>query len=105
MARLHPAHRVADQRRDVAQAELLLDVAAVDVDGLRAEVQRGGDVAGAFALADELEERQALKAKLGKGGMKKAKMEARAKCNKLPTQPERLKCKQDYIRGVASGRS
>ena len=45
---------MAHERRHVLQLELLLDVAAVHVDRLRAEVQLRRDVARALALAEQL---------------------------------------------------
>src|SRR5271157_5251541 len=53
--RLHPPDGMPYEGRRVLQLQLLLDVAAMDVDGLWAQVQLTGYVAGALSQADELE--------------------------------------------------
>src|SRR4051812_31361676 len=52
--RFHPAHGMADQRSDILQFQLFLNVTAVHIDGLGAEMKLFGDVARALALADQL---------------------------------------------------
>src|ERR1035437_3081959 len=54
--RVNPANRVVHQISRVLQLELLLDVGAVHLDGLDAQMQAFGDFAGAAPLPDELED-------------------------------------------------
>ena len=50
----HVGDGVADELHAAAEAELGLDVLAVDLHGLDAQVQLGGDVSDGQALADHL---------------------------------------------------
>ena len=52
---LDPLDGVAGEGWGVAELEFFFDVLAMDFDGLHAEVKLLSDLAGAFALADELE--------------------------------------------------
>ncbi len=48
-----PVEGVLDEFGRILQGQLLLDVFAVSLDGPNAEVQFGGDLAGAAAFADQ----------------------------------------------------
>src|SRR5208337_539507 len=52
---IDPLHGKAGQLAGGLKVELFLDMGAVGLDGLRAEVQLAGDLLDALALADELE--------------------------------------------------
>src|SRR5436190_19770840 len=54
-AAMHPVHRVAEEVSGVAQAQLVLDVFTMALNGFGAHVQFGGDVRGPFAGAKHLE--------------------------------------------------
>ena len=54
LLRFGPAHGVPHQGSHIFQLKLLLNVTAVHIDRLRAEVKLLRDIARALALADEL---------------------------------------------------
>ena len=53
---LYPPDSIAHERSNIFEFEFLFDVAAMDINGFRAQVEVFGDFPRAFALADKLQD-------------------------------------------------